>query len=74
MQMKFNENAAEGPKWILGQFSEYVFTVIRLDPKNLSPRVVILQDHTCSCGEFQENTFPCVHAAFIIRQSRKHPP
>ena len=57
------------------QVGPYTFTVSPLASQkkpDKSNRIVDLQQQTCSCGQWQEMKFPCLHAAGVLRAQGKH--
>lgn len=65
-QYKTNLNA--GRVHTLTQSSETCFQVKH--PAKVEQRVVHLDRKSCSCGEFQENCFPCRHACKAINNMK----
>ncbi|KAJ8902834.1 hypothetical protein NDN08_006154 [Rhodosorus marinus] len=66
----FKENLAKGSLLQLTSFSEDAFIVAdnALSQATVGlDRVVKLNQKTCSCGEFQIMSFPCIHAATAIQ-------
>lgn len=63
-QTRLMQNSNKGSKWRVIQYSQVIFRCKLGD----SSVVVNLSETTCTCGEYQEYSFPCIHAASIIIQ------
>ena len=76
IQMKWSEVKKEGVKREVIQVDHHSFLVAPSLSSGISERSdrnVNLLDMTCSCGEYQQEYFPCLHAAACICRSGADP-
>jgi hypothetical protein len=66
----YKTNLNAGRVHTLSQASETCFQVKH--PSKAEQRVVHLDRKACSCGEFQENSFPCRHACKAINNMKSN--
>ena len=73
LQLKYKKNLNLGKRREIKQISPDLFTVAPQSGQNKqyrSQRIVNLASRSCSCGEFDNTIFPCLHAAVAIHTAK----